>query len=454
MLLLIAGSVAPVNPWLCLPFGAMILMIAIFPLFFGSFWHKYFGHIAIAMGGGMVLYYLLVLQNTHTPLHTLFEYVQFVSLIAALYFAANVIKVSVHHQGLPWINLSFLLGGAIISNFIGTTGASILLINPFLYLNKGRVKPFHVAFFIFMVSNVGGALTPIGDPPLFLGFLRGVPFFWSTQHLFLPWLVALIALSGIFFCLDRRELKKNPVRSSRDQREGSWISLSGKRSLPWLAIIIGSVFLDPNLSEHIPHFIYEGARVSYLREIIMIACAAGAYKTASPQVMAGGGFNFFPIREVALLFLGIFGTMMPALELIRHISGSPEVGNFLGPSVLYWTTGFLSGFLDNAPTYLTFLTASMASHQADVHQVSHVVNFALGDGLTDITLKCLKAISLSSVFFGAFTYVGNGPNLMISSIARAKGISMPSFFGYLFRFSIPFLLPVLFLIWYLFFVLI
>ena len=428
-------------------------MIAILPLLCQKFWHKHFGNIAILMGGGMALYYIFGRHDTSTPSHTFFEYIQFISLISALYFAANGIMIRVNRSALPKVNAIFLFLGAVLSNLIGTTGASILLIKPFISLNEDRIKPFHVVFFIFVVSNVGGGLTPIGDPPLFLGFLKGVPFFWTTTHVFLLWLTALVLLCSLFFVIDHRALSadaqaQQAIADEEGKEQRPLLSIEGTKSFLWLGGIIGAVFLDPNVLDWVPALYLGEEKISFLRECILIACAFGAYKTARKDILIHNDFSFFPIKEVALLFVGIFGTMMPALQLIKHMSS--DAGGLLTPSFLFWSTGLLSGFLDNAPTYLTFLAASMSSFGQDIHHLGDTMNYANGivNGVSNPnTIACLKSISVSAVFFGAMTYIGNGPNFMVSSIARFHGIAMPSFFGYMAKYSLPILIPIFALIW-------
>ena len=327
-------------------------MIAILPLLCQKFWHKHFGNIAILMGGGMALYYIFGRHDTSTPSHTFFEYIQFISLISALYFAANGIMIRVNRSALPKVNAMFLFLGAVLSNLIGTTGASILLIKPFISLNEDRIKPFHVVFFIFVVSNVGGGLTPIGDPPLFLGFLKGVPFFWTATHVFLLWLTALVLLCSLFFVIDHRALSadaqaQQAIADEEGKERKPLLSIEGAKSFLWLGGIIGAVFLDPNVLDWVPALYLGEEKISFLRECILIACAFGAYKTARRDILIHNDFSFFPIKEVALLFVGIFGTMMPALQLIKHMSS--DAGGLLTPSFLFWSTGLLSGFLDNAP---------------------------------------------------------------------------------------------------------
>ncbi|MEQ8924424.1 MAG: sodium:proton antiporter [Fulvivirga sp.] len=435
--------------WTVLPFIILLLMIATGPLFYEHFWHKNYPKVAVAFAAVVVLYYLFVLGNTHGPVHALAEYVQFISLLAALYIASGGIMIDIDKKATPMANVILLVTGAVISNLIGTTGASMLLIRPFMRLNKTRLKAYHVIFFIFLVSNVGGSLTPIGDPPLFLGFLKGVPFFWTLEHNVLPWAVAIILLVIVFYWFDSHN-KSNYGLSDEEITYTNKIKLVGVRNFFWLGLVIASVFLDPNVISWVPAIVYHGQKFSFLRELIMLFVAFLSFKFANKKAIDGNEFSFEPIREVAFIFIGIFGTMMPALELVGGFAASPAGAKLISHNTLYWGTGILSGFLDNAPTYINFLTAALASQGGEITKLSDVVAFANGGVFHDSVLD-LKAISIAAVFFGAFTYIGNGPNFMVKSIAEQIGLKMPSFFGYIIRFSIPFLLPLLLVIWLIFF---
>lgn len=434
--------------WTVMPFVILLLMIATGPLFYEHFWHKSYPFVAVFLAAVIVLYYLFGLHNHHAPVHALAEYVQFIALLAGLYIASGGIMIIVDKEAKPLTNAIILLVGAVIANIIGTTGASMLLIRPFIRLNKNRIKSYHIIFFIFIVSNVGGSLTPIGDPPLFLGFLKGVPFFWTLTNNFVPWLVAILILTIVFFFFDRRNKADYSFGEDTTEHTGK-VALRGSRNFFWLAVVVGSVFLDPNVIEWVPAIHYDGQKFSFLREIIMLTCAFLSFKLADKQALSGNDFSFEPIREVAFIFIGIFGTMMPALEMVGDYAKSPEGAALINHNTLYWGTGLLSGFLDNAPTYINFLTAAMASTGASINNINEVVAYSEG-GYHDSVLN-LMAISVAAVFFGAMTYIGNGPNFMVKSIAEQVGIKMPSFFGYIIRFSIPILVPLLLLVWLIFF---
>jgi Na+/H+ antiporter NhaD/arsenite permease-like protein len=296
-------------------------------------------------------------------------------------------------------------------------------------MNKYRLTKHHVVFFIFLVSNVGGSLTPIGDPPLFLGYLKGVPFFWVARHLWPMWVVGVGALLAIFYALDSRNFRRAPraVREAQTARE-EW-RFQGLPNLLFLGVILGAVFVsDP----------------PFLREALLLAAAAGSWLTTRKAVHQANDFDFHPIREVVILFAGIFATMLPALDWLQtHAAhfGEPS------PALYYWGSGLLSSALDNAPTYLSFASAALGALSAETGSPADVAAL-----LAEPTYaRCLVAISVGAVFFGATTYIGNGPNFMVKAIAERQGANTPSFLGYVFRFALPFMLPVLVSIWLLFF---
>lgn len=430
-----------------IPFVLLLLMIATGPLFYEHFWHHNYPKVAVSLAAIVVLYYLFVLHDQHHPVHAFFEYFQFISLLTGLFVASGGIMINVDKKATPMANTLLLLIGAVIANIIGTTGASMLLIRPFIRLNQDRIKAYHIIFFIFIVSNIGGSLTPIGDPPLFLGFLKGVPFFWTLTHNFVPWVFGVLVITAIFYILDSRNKDEN-LLAEHTTPTGK-VSLGGSKNFFWLAIIVGAVFLDPNVFDWVPAIHYHGQKFSFIREIIMLSSAFLSYKLANKEVLQANDFNFEPIREVAFIFIGIFGTMMPALELVGNFAQSPSGQQLISANTLYWGTGMLSGFLDNAPTYLNFLAAGMSSQGADINIITDVQKFAAGD--FGDSIQMLKAISVAAVFFGAFSYIGNGPNFMVKSIAEQIGIKMPSFFGYIVRFAVPILLPIFFITWLIFF---
>ncbi len=434
--------------WLAVPFVILLLMIATGPLLYERFWHRNYSKIASLLAASVVIYYLGILHDFASPLEALMEYVQFIALITALYVASGSILIKVNQQATPLSNLILLLIGAVAANLIGTTGASMLLIRPYIRMNQDRVKIYHIVFFIFMVSNIGGGLTPIGDPPLFLGFLSGVPFFWTLQHNFLSWLIAISLLSTIFYCVEVYQRRDKNYATTEVAKPA--FCLVGKYNFIWLTIIIAAVFLDPNVFSWVPALRYNHHAFSFIRELILLSVAGLSYYYANKQALRENEFSWGPLKEVVLIFLGIFGTMIPALQLISAFAASEAGQAAITHNTLYWSTGVVSSVLDNAPTYLNFGAASMATHGLDITRVKDVQEFASGS-IAAHSVWQLKAISVASVFFGAMTYIGNGPNFMVKAVAEQMGVRMPSFFSYVFRFSIPILLPILALVWVLFF---
>ena len=448
--LLLSETMPLVPGYLIIPFLLLLGMIASGPVLFPHFWEHNYRKVAVALGLLVLAYYLFVLHDFHMPVETLADYASFAVLLSSLYIAAGGIYINANARATPLVNVVVFFAGACLANIIGTTGASLLLIRPFIRLNIHRIKPYQIIFFIFIVSNAGGLLTPLGDPPLFIGFLKGVPFFWTLQHLVLPWFIAVIGLCAIFYYFDYKNraedyIPKEEVRKKIDQKIEFYFT--GKRNIFWLAIIIGAIFLDPNVVNGLPAISFGEMRISFVREIIQLTAAFFCYRFSSKTALNGNHFTFGPILEVVFLFFGIFFTMMPALQLAANLASSPAFSPLLNPNSVYWAAGTLSGFLDNAPTYANFLSLSMAKYNMSYSNVLDVHNFAYGLGGNSETYHLLEAISLGSVFFGAFSYIGNGPNFMVKAIAESAGIKMPSFFKYILSFSIPFLLPILFLIW-------
>ena len=486
------GHHGPMPPvWLVIPFALLLGMIATGPLFYPHFWHHHYPKVAIALGLLVAAYYLAVLGDGIPILHAAEEYFAFIALLGSLYVASGCILIKTDFAGTPRANTILLLVGAVLSNFIGTTGASMLLIRPYMRLNAGRLKAYHIIFFIFIVSNVGGALTPIGDPPLFLGFLRGVPFFWTVVHIWYIWLPTVLLLAAVFYVIDGRN-KATSLRGSAEAggsdvdpgdvpgaaavpeapgvtdvddihadeasvqlTQGGVnpkkLEIEGKIGFAWLAVIIVSVFIDPKVLPAIEGTIIDLHHFGVpfgIREVIMGLVAVFAFRTADKAILRGNDFNFEPIKEVGFLFIGIFLTMQPALTLIGAFAA--QNAEALGVTSFYFGTGVLSGVLDNAPTYVSFLSAAMGKFGSDVNVVSQVTDFALGTTLPAETFY-LQAISVASVFWGALTYIGNGPNFMVKAIAESAGVQTPSFVAYMVKYSIPVLVPIYILVWLVFF---
>ncbi len=467
-----------VNPLMILPFGILLVVMALAPLLFSAWWDRHYPKVVYGLAALVFAYYLLILQNPARVGQSAHEYVGFITLIGSLFIVSGGIHINVKGEATPFANLVFLAIGALTANLLGTTGASMLLIRPWLRMNKYRVTGHHVVFFIFIVANVGGCLTPIGDPPLFLGYLLGVPFWWVAEHCLPMWTVGVGILLAMFFVVDYRNYLRapRPVRAQLTGPPETW-RFTGMGNIFFLAIIIAAVLVnDP----------------PFLRESLMIAAAAGSYFTTQTSVHESNHFTLRPIKEVAILFLGIFATMMPALDWLQANAGK------LGPATpgfYYHGSGALSSVLDNAPTYLCFLKAIIGRFvPPDVlPQVTHLVQ-THGAGLAGLTgphseairqtfmalqkyhapslarglvsvdeiqvacllgnLKfntCLVAVSVGAVFFGANTYIGNGPNFMIKSIADHQHVHTPTFTGYVFKYTLPFMLPMLLMVWWLFF---
>ncbi len=427
------------DTFMVLPFVLLLLAIATGPLFYKHFWEKHYPKIALLLGLITTGYYIIVLHDTHSLLHTIAEYLSFIALLSSLFVASGGILIKVDKKSTPLVNILFLLFGAVISNIIGTTGASMVLIRPFIKMNKGRIKPFHIIFFIFIVSNIGGALTPIGDPPLFLGFLRGVPFFWVIENVWYIWLPTVLFLLLIFYFFDVR-VKENDSEDKLVEEYSGKIEFKGFRNVLFLVVIIISVFIDPVVFSWVPSLTPFPLGI---REIIMFAVVYLSYKTADEEILKANEFDFEPIKEVAYLFIGIFLTMIPALQLIAH--ESRVLSDSLNQGTFFWATGVLSAFLDNAPTYLNFLSAAMGKYALDINLKKDVLEFVFHDDVF------LRAVSVGAVFFGAMTYIGNGPNFMVKSICERAGIQMPSFFTYMIKYSIPILIPVFVIVWLVFF---
>jgi Na+/H+ antiporter NhaD/arsenite permease-like protein len=438
------GPSPAVPIWLVAPFAMLLLSIAVMPFVNEKFWHRHYPDFAFLLGGLIVAYYFLAFGQAgylpgesygqHKMVHTGLEYYSFIALIGGLFVASGGVLVDVRGRGGPLVNTALLAVGAVMANVMGTTGASVLLIRPFLRINKGRLKPIHVVLFIFIVSNCGGALTPIGDPPLYLGYLKGVPFFWTLVHLWPAWAACVAMLLAVFFVIDTVIARKHPFQSEGDTpAERTSVRISGASGLICLALIIGGVFIDPLLKK------YAGVEGFPIGPTFQILVAAAAYALADRQIHKANDFNFAPVKEVGLLFIGIFATMAPALG---YLAAHGDALGLDSPTAYYFGAGSLSAVLDNAPTYLNFLQVSFGDQEINPETVHAYL-------ATESGSHALVAISLGAVFFGAMTYIGNGPNFMVRAIAVASGLPMPSFFGYLLR-SVAILLPVLVVIWAIF----
>ncbi len=412
-----AGSVVTFPWWSVLPFIGLLLSIATLPLVAPHWWedNKHKAWVGLAFSIPILL---VIVQNEPVELFkTAGEYIAFIALLGSLFVVSGGIVLDGDLRATPAVNTAFLAVGAVLANLIGTTGASMVLIRPFLRTNKERKHIVHLPiFFIFMVSNIGGCLTPLGDPPLFLGFLQGVPFGW-TLSLWPEWLTMVASLLVVFYLFDTYWWnKETPKTVKSDRAHVEPLRLRGRRNLICLAGIVWAVFLPEPI-----------------RELVMVAMGFLGYRWTPKDYRKKNAFTFLPIAEVAILFAGIFITMMPALVLLRqhgHEFGVTQPWQF------FWLTGALSSFLDNAPTYLTFVSLGQG--------------LGLGGPFLGLPDRLLQAISLGAVFMGANTYIGNGPNFMVKAIAEEAKVKMPSFFGYM-AYSLTILIPLFLLVTVIFF---
>ena len=432
---------------LIIPFITIIFFLSAGPLFFAQWWSKW-GKIVPVLLAALVAVVYLYQGKSEDLVETIAEYVSFISIIGALYVVAGGICIHPYRNGTPGVNVVFLLLGALIANVIGTTGASVLLLKPFIRLNRYKVKAYHIIFFIFIVSNAGGLLTPLGDPPLFMGYLKGVPFFWFAEKLFVPWLFVIVGLVIIFFMLDKKNdkgIESQIIHNPQIQKT----VIIGKRNFIGLGAILLTLFLDPRKMEWIPTIHYGHHQLSFVREFIQIVTAYLCFKTSNKGALEMNEFSMEPIEEVAFAFCGIFVTMMPALEAMRQLAASPEVAASITPSFTFWGTGMMSAILDNAPSFINALTVTMAKHGLNISSYEDVQQFVIMQNDGNLP-HYLVAISFASVIFGAFTYVGNGPNFLVKAMAEKENIKMPSFIQYIYQYVIPILLPIIVICWLVF----
>jgi Na+/H+ antiporter NhaD/arsenite permease-like protein len=418
--------------WSVIPFAILLLCIAILPLAAEHWWHKNRNKaiVSVAVAVPAIIYLAAVQFSSGQPAlptlaHEMFKYISFIILLGSLFIVSGGIVLHGDFAPKPWTNVAFLAVGAVVANVIGTTGASVLLIRPLLRINKPRRNAKHLpVFFVFIVSNVGGLLTPLGDPPLFLGFLNGVPFTW-TLTLWREWLLVNGLVLMLFFVLDFVAYRSEPADLEAvppEQRRP--VSIEGLLNLPLLAGVIIGVLIQGMVP---------GTLGEALGAAIMLSMGALSLWFTPAKLRQANGFSWSPIIEVAVLFFGIFVAMVPALELLK-LHGK-ELG-ITEPWQYFWITGGLSAFLDNAPTYLAL--ATMAAQGGDI------------GALASSQPLLLVAISTGAVFMGAMTYIGNGPNFMVKAIAEEAGFKMPTFFGYL-GYSCLCLVPVYLVVTWVFF---
>ena len=450
------GIGADLPLWSIIPFVGILLSIALFPLIAPHFWHHHFPKVSAFWALVFAVPFILVYGAAarYEILHIyLADYIPFIILLWGLFTVSGGILVRGKLQGKPLVNTIFLLIGTIIASWVGTTGAAMLLIRPVIRTNKSRQNKVHiVVFFIFLVANIGGSLTPLGDPPLFLGFLHGVSFFWTLKLLPMMSMVSVIILA-LFFIVDtllyNHEKKRAPgAAAEREEVKYEPIRIVGLYNLIFLMGIMGSVLMSGMVklgSVNVGGVHMEWQNI--LRDVLIIGMGLLSLYFTPSEIRKENEFTWFPIQEVAYLFAGIFMTIVPALAILR--AGSEGALAFLinavsEPVHYFWVTGILSSFLDNAPTYLTFFNNALGQFYAGMPEASSVPLL-----MTDKRIF-LEAISCGAVFMGANTYIGNAPNFMVRSIAEQSGIKMPSFFGYM-VYSIIILVPIFFLVAFVFF---
>lgn len=433
-----------------IPFVGILLSIAIFPLVASDFWHHNFGKISLFWGLSLILPFLFTFGfqiTLYELLHVgLLEYVPFIILLLSLFTISGGVCLKGALVGTPILNTGIIFIGTLLASWMGTTGAAMLLIRPLIRANSFRKKKVHIiVFFIFLVANIGGSLTPLGDPPLFLGFLKGVNFFWTTTAMFYPMLFMASSLLIIFYFLDNYFYNKEKLKEPNEKNDEK-LSIEGAFNLFLLfGVILGvlmSGFWKPGIQISIYHVDVEIQNI--FRDILLLTLTYISWIYTSKNIRDSNEYTWFPIVEVGKLFAGIFVTIIPAIAILKAGNNGAlstvvsSVSNDSGEPINYmyfWLTGILSSFLDNAPTYLVFF------------------NTAGGDPsvlMTDDYITLL-AISAGAVFMGANTYIGNAPNFMVKSISESSGIEMPSFFGYFIKWSIPILLPLFIIVSYLFF---
>ncbi len=474
------GTKLPI--WNVIPFVGILLSIAIFPLVAPHFWHHHFGKVSAFWALLFAIPFVLVYRADalYEILHIyIADYIPFIILLWSLFTAAGGILVRGSLVGTPLVNFIMLLIGTFLASWIGTTGAAMVLIRPVISMNKYRRSKVHIfIFFTFLVANIGGSLTPLGDPPLFLGFLHHVPFFW-TLNLFPHMAFLAGVLLGLFFLIDNilfrrenwhekpylkaynyqvpedmteEEIKKNYEQGDEEVLSarvvGKKLSIQGLHNVVFLIGIMSGVLFSGLV--HIGEFSIFGIQVtiqSVIRDIFLILMGILSLRTTAWSIREGNEFTWFPIKEVAKLFAGIFMTIVPALAMLR--AGTAGSMSFIIEAVkepwhYFWVTGSLSSFLDNAPTYLTFLSTALGQFYSGIPENSAVAS------LIAESPNYLLAISTGAVFFGAMTYIGNAPNFMVKSICEEQNIKMPSFFGYMI-YSVFILVPIFVLITWIFF---
>jgi Na+/H+ antiporter NhaD/arsenite permease-like protein len=445
------GALLPA--WSALPFAGILLSIAVFPLLAPHFWHHHFPKVSAGWALLFAIPFVLRFggEAVHELLHVaIVDYVPFLILIATLFTIGGGIHIAGSLRGTPATNGVLMVVGTVIASLVGTTGAAMIMIRPLLRANRHRHHRAHtVVFFIFLVANIGGGLTPLGDPPLFLGFLHGVPFFW-TLGLWKEVLFSAVVVLGLFLLHDLYYWSREPaaVRDEpSDAREP--VRIEGAVNFALLAVVLVAVIASGVFpGREISVLGVHQATGNLLRDAVMVAMLVASWRLTPQAVRAANEFSWGPIQEVAILFAGIFVTIIPALAMLRV--GEEGAMAFVvravrEPAHFFWATGILSSFLDNAPTYLAFLSTALGRLYPGVPEAEAVAR------LIQEHPMFLVAVSNGAVFMGANTYIGNAPNFMVKSIAEEAGVPMPSFFGYIFRYSLPCLVTTFLVVTWIFF---
>lgn len=426
-----------------IPFAGILLSIALCPMLVPHFWHNHFGKVAVAWALLCAVPLFAVYGGTIATgaiAHAIIgDYIPFIIFVGALFVVAGGIHIRSSFEGTPMMNAAFLFAGALLANVMGTTGAAMLIIRPLLEANKNRKYRMHTfVFFIFLVANIGGSLTPLGDPPLFLGFLRGVDFFWTTEHLFLPMMSTVLFLLAIYIILDTIVYKKED-QNTIHFKEKEPFKIEGAINILFLAGIVGSMLLSgfwkSGISFEVLHV--QLTLESIIRDVLFLTFAGLSLAFTPKVARESNQFSWDPILEVAKLFFGIFCCIVPVLEMLRAghegafaplVALVTNADGTFNNHMFFWLAGSLSSFLDNAPTYLAFFNLAGGDPMLLMNEDSHT----------------LMAISMGSVFMGSMTYIGNAPNFMTISIVQERGVKMPSFFGYMI-WSVGILVPTFFL---------
>jgi Na+/H+ antiporter NhaD/arsenite permease-like protein len=438
--------------WSCIPFACILLSIALFPLILPDLWHHHFGKISAFWAASLAIPFLIAFKGAalYEILHiVLADYVPFIILLWSLYTVSGGILLRGTLRGTPIVNVIILIIGTLLASWMGTTGAAMLLIRPFLRANNYRKnRTFMVVFFIFLIANVGGSLTPLGDPPLFLGFLHGVSFFWTIK--ILPHMLTVVSiLLVIYFILDTYHYRKEGVSAPEEEGVKEPLKLEGIYNFLFLGGIVGAVLMSGIVDwGEINTLGIHRSIQDWARDGLLILMGILSLVTTPIKIRDDNDFTWFPIIEVAYLFIGIFITMIPCLLILK---AGPQgalaflINGVTQPVHYFWVTGALSSFLDNAPTYLTFFNSALGAFYSGMSEAQAVPLLMTENAIY------LKAVSAGAVFFGACSYIGNAPNFMVRSISEEAGTPMPSFFGYILKYALIFLIPTFVIVTFIFF---